>query len=307
MKKLILMTSALTLIGGAAAAEITIGAETTLSYGNWDTMNGDAEFNHETTVTFGLEETTNGVTYGGEIEITAESIENEDEDFSGSHASLFVSGDFGKFEYGQDDFDEIEDANEDEAGDIKYSYSMGDFTVSVVADVEGAHTDPLLDAERDWVVNLGYTTGAVTLGLESDSEEYSEATVDYDGGSFIAGAAFDTDDAWDVYVGTSFGDINAKLTYDSEEVAGIEVDGTAGDVSWAVSYNTDEELEASFDYTSGDLSIGVAHDSTNAGGFGDDAETILTVGYAFGDMASAEVLVNDQEEYELSVTLGFEF
>ena len=309
MKKLILMTSALTMIGGAAFAEITVGGEASLSYGDWDDdMLVAAGFDYDVLATFDMEETTaSGVTYGASLEVSV--IDGE------SAGIMYVSGDFGKFSFGVDEFDATTtEVGEEDSGDIMYEYSMGDFSATIVAEAGlGAEaTEPDVDM-ASWDLAIGYTTGAFTIGVSTDSDEYSDLSVDYDGGSFTAGASFDTDDEWDIYVGTSFSNINAKLYYESDETVGVELDGEAGDVSWALGYEVpgaagaDDIITASVDYAAGDLSVGIAYDSDNAGGFGDDAETILTVGYAFGDMASAEILLNDQEQYELSLTLGFEF
>lgn len=299
MKKLILMTSALTMIGGAAAAEISFGAETSLTYGNWDTGAADAVFGHNTTLTATFEETTaSGVTYGASMELEA------DDGLDGvvSHGTMYVASNGLKLSFGVDAFEEIEDAAEDDAGDMKVEYTMGAVSVALVADV-----DLGLDGTTDWDLVLGYTAGAFTIGVETDSSELTELSVDYDGGNFGAGFSADTDDGWEVRANTSFGGVNAAISYNDAEVAELSLDGTAGDVSWAMSYNTDEETTASIGYAMGDLSLGLAYDSTNAGGTGDDAETILTVGYAISDMASAQLLANDSDEYELSLTLGFSF
>ena len=69
MKKLILMTSALTLIGGAAIAQdISVGGTASLTYGNWGTGDGGmAGFDFETEVVLGLEGSSGDFTYGAEL------------------------------------------------------------------------------------------------------------------------------------------------------------------------------------------------------------------------------------------------
>lgn len=299
MKKLILMTSALTMIGGAAAAEISFGAETSLTYGNWDTAGGDAVFGHNTTLTGTFSETTaSGVSYGASMALEAD----DGDDGVVSHGTMFVSANGMTLTFGVDAFEEIEDAAEDEAGDIKLEYATGGVSVALVAEAGLG-----LVGTNDWDLHLGYAAGAFTIGLDTDSSNLTEVAVDYDGGSFTAGVTAATDDSWEVRAGTSFGAINVGVSYDSDDLASLNLDGAAGDVTWALGYNTDEEITASLGYGMGDLSIGLAYDSSNAGGAGDDAETILTVGYAISDMASAQLLANDASEYELSLTLGFAF
>jgi hypothetical protein len=301
MKKLILMTSALTMIGGAAVAEITLGAGATLSYGNWGGV--PAGFSSSVELTADLAETTaSGVTYGASMTFDID---------GNAEGTIFVSGDFGKLSYGVDAFGAtVTETAGDDSGDLQYEYAMGDFSATFTAETatgaEDADNNFDLDA-NSWDLAISYVTGAITIGASTDSDAYSDMSVDYDGGSYTAGASFDSASVWDIYVGSSFGDINAKVTYDSASVAGLELDGASGDMGWALSYDSTGATTASVNYAAGDLSVGVAYDSTNAGGLGGDAETILTVGYTISDLASAEVLLNDASEYEVSLTLGFEF
>lgn len=331
MKKLILMTSALTLVGGAAVAEITVGGEATVSYGNWETGTAaNATFGFDTEITLDMEETTaSGLTYGASL-----TLENGN---SVSQGVIYVGGGFGKVSFGIDEFDELEgddlsqplDVNgalEEEAyGDVKYEGTFGDVTASLVADAGlGVTTDGATVAatSADWILNLGYDGGNFNASLETDSTNFWEIGVGATVGSFDLGATFDDASAWEVTVGTSFGGVNVELSHDDAGDTGIDLDGEAGDVAWAVGYNTNGDTTGSINYTMGAVSVGLAYDNDDAGcvngggacasttngeDYGDAADVILTLGYAASDMLSFEFLANDQSEYELSMTAGFTF
>jgi hypothetical protein len=300
MKKLILMTSALVLVGGAASAAITLDAEATLTYGNWDAT-APAHFDQGTTLNATLEETTaSGITYGASLTI---------EDLNSVTQGVFwVSGGFGKFSFGVDEFDAVASNLGNDSGDIQYEYSSGAITATLTA--EAGLGNEIADADvttNDWDLALAYAGGSWNLGLETDSTGWTEVTADTTIGNFMVGGAVDNASVWDVWASTKFGAINAKLTYNSATTTGIELDGMAGNVDWALTWNTLSEITASLDTTIGDVTLGVAYDSTNAGGTGDDAVTVVTFEYAAGDMLTLGLKANDVNEYEASVTAGFSF
>ncbi len=320
MKKLILLTSALTLIGGAAVAEITFGGEASVSYGNWETAPGTAAaFDFDAELTGTMEEmTSGGLTYGAEftLDLDAGTVEN---------GVIYVSGGFGKVSFGIDEFGELNsdvgtfDAvtgveDDEDYGDVKYEGEFGGVSVTLVADAQmgltpGDATIPA--ADPDWDLALAYAGAGFTLGLDTDSTSDYDLSASVDVGNFTIGASVDEASVVDVYASTSFGAINAKLIVEDVSgtpVYGIELDGDSGDISWAVATNTDEETTASVGYAMGDLSIGLAYDNDVAptADRGDEADLILTIGYGM-DMLDFELKFNDVEEYEISMTAGFEF
>ena len=324
MKKLILMTSALTLIGGAAAAEITIGANASLSYGNWNTGGGDADFDWATELTADFEESAGGVTYGASLSFEVDADGGTDDDLSGDDGIIYISTDYGKLSFGVNEFDELEaetdtapdtsDPVEDDAlGDIKFEYAMGDFSATVVADIDGVGDPATTPADAaEWIVILGYTTGPLTIGLETDSLEFTELALDYDAGSFGVGATVDTDDGWEVRASTTFGGVNAALAFDDGDVATLNLDGTSGDVAWALEVDTDENIEASITYSMDPITVGLAYndevtDAPDGLEDGDEADLILTVDYAVTDLLSVNAKLNDADEYEIGVSMGFVF
>ena len=180
MKKLILMTSALTLIGGAAIAQdISVGGTASLTYGNWGTGDGGmAGFDFETEVVLGLEGSSGDFTYGAEL-----TLENGANGASVAQGVIWIATGFGKFSFGEDAFDELSatkdvdvepdingvkaDINgvqeEDiEYGDFKYEGTFGDIDVTLVADTENGATpgdDSIPGDSADWWAMLGYSGG----------------------------------------------------------------------------------------------------------------------------------------------------
>ncbi len=296
MKKLILMTSALTFVGSAAMAEITLSGEATVTYGNWNGAVTPA-FAFETTAKAAMQQTAGDLSYGAEVSINATAGTVSD-------GVIWISGNFGKFSFGADAFDELN--NGADYGDIKYEGGFGPVAVVIVSEaglgtVVVAPTDPI------WFASLGYDADSWNFGIETDSTGYSKASVGFDAGNFNVSGNVDTANAWEVGVGTSFGDVNAKVTYDSTNVTAVSLDGKAGDVNWKVGADSAGNTSASVDYSMDNLSIGVAYDSANAGGVGDDAELVVTLGYDASDNLSFEVKFNDANEYQAGFTAGFTF
>ncbi len=302
MKKLILMTSALTFVGSAAMAEITLSGEATVSYGNWGgAPGGTAVFEYNTGVTIAMEQTAGDLTYGAKVSIDAD-VDGTAVDAI-TDGVIWISSNFGKFSFGQDAFDELSNAND--YGDIKYEGEFGAVSITVVAEA-GLGNAPG-GSDPDWWADLGYSADGWSFGIETDSTGYSKVRGAFDAGSFNVSANVDTANAWEVAVGTSFGDVNAKVTFDSTNTTSVSLDGKAGDVAWSVGGDSTGNVNASVDYSMDALSIGVTYDSANAGGTGDDAEVVVTVGYDVSDNLSFEMKANDASEYAVSMTAGFTF
>ena len=323
MKKLILMTSALTLMGSAAFAEITITGEATVDYGNWKTGNGAAVLDMNTSLTFALEQTAGDVTYGAEVSIDADAGTVAD-------ATVWFQTGYGKFSFGIDEFDELSDTDltaapdvngviaDADYGDVKYEGEFGAVMVVFVADAGLGNTNDgtvIATTAPDWDLGLDYDGGSWKIGLDLDSNNDYKVSASAEFGSWEVGVAVDQASSVDLFVATSFGAINAKATADDvtgTAVYGLELDGEAGNIKWALSGDSGGAVAASVDYTMDALSIGVAYDNDDAGtagaaDFGDEADLILTVGYEVNDNLSFELKANDQSEYEISATAKFQF
>lgn len=290
MKKLILMTSALTLVGGTAFAaghsggDITITAEGGVAFGNWDGAAAGISYTGELGVA--AEGTSGGLTYGfdGTIDLIGG---------ANSGGVFYVSGGFGKFSFGDNEFDVITD----DVGDIQYEGTFGDITATLTAEVGG--TD-------EWLAEFDYAGAGFNLGLSTDSAGTSEVSADVEVGNFTVGVTADNNSAWDVFVSTDLGGITTKVTHDSAGVTGLELDGTAGDVTWGVSIDSNNATTADLEVALGDATVTLAHDSGNAGGTGDDAENVLMFEYGM-DNITFHVNLNDANEYEVGATATFDF
>jgi hypothetical protein len=332
MKKLILMTSALTFVGSAAMAEITLSGEASVAYGNWETGAGPAAFKYETSATIAMEQSAGDLTYGAEI-----TLENGSAITTGTVTDgvIWISSNFGKFSFGVDEFDELNGtlvapgpgagtdingvANEGDYGDVKYEGEFGAVSVTVVADAglgvgpgtATATVDGVAAGSATWYASIGYDAGDWNFGIETDSTGYSKVNAAFDAGNFNVRGEADTNNAWEIGVGTSFNGVNAEVAYDDTGKTSVSLDGKAGDVSWKVAGDSNGGVSASVNYSMDALSIGVAYDNDDAGtpgtDYGDEADLILTVGYAASDNLSFEVKANDVSEYEVSMTAGFTF
>ncbi len=311
MKKLILMTSALTFVGGVAYAGMDVTGEASVAYGNWGTGAAAAAFSFNTGITVKLEESSGDLTYGAEVTIDADAGTVSD-------GTIWVSGGFGKASFGIDAFDQLSEdvdgaldingatANED-LGDVKYEGTFGAVTATLVADAGLGNTPT---TAPKWWLGVDYDGGTWGAGFETDSLGASTVKANAEIASMKVAVSADSAGAWDLSVSRDFGAVTTKVTYDSAGTAGLALSGSAGNVSWKVAGDSAGAASASADYAMGDLSIGIAYDNDNAGtaaaDFGDDADLQLTVGYKM-DMLDFGFKVNDQSEYELSMTAGFTF
>ena len=312
MKKLILMTSALTFMGGAAYAGMDVTGKASVAYGNWGTGAAAAAFSFNTGIDIKLEESSGDLTYGAKVSIDADAGTVSD-------GVIWVSGGFGKASFGIDAFDQISEdvdnatdingatANED-LGDVKYEGTFGAVKATLVADAGLGNTPT---TAPKWWLGVDYDGGTWGAGVETDSLGASKVKANAEIASMKVAVSADSAGAWDLSVSRDFGAVNAKVTYDSAGKTGLALKGSAGNVSWKVAGDSAGGASASADYAMGDLSIGIAYDNADAGtagvkDFGDAADLQLTVGYKM-DMLDFGFKVNDQSEYELKMTAGFTF
>ncbi len=326
MKKLILTTSALTFMGGAAFAGMNVTGEASVAYGNWGTAPGTAAaFSFNTKLTIAMEEMAGGLTYGAKVSIDADAGTVSD-------GVIYVSGGFGKVSFGIDQFDELK-ANDFPAatdavngvtktskyGDVKYEGTFGAVKMTLVADAGLGDTprtpSGVAATEAVWDLGLKYDGGSWSLGVDADSTNAYKVSASVTAGNFTFGAAVDQASSVDLSVKTAFSGINAKLTADDvtgSPVYGLALDGKAGNVKWAVSGDSGGRTKASVDYSMDALSVGLAYDNKDAGTAGlkdrgDEADLQLTVGYKVSDNLKFKVKANDVSEYEVSMTAGFTF
>ncbi len=290
MKKLILMTSALTLVGGVAFAgshsgDFTVTGEAFATQGNWDDSSVDLRFGFE--VVFAAERTAGGLTTNAELTVDGD---------GNSKGIISIAGGFGKFAFATDEWD----TDSDDDGDMQYTGSFGGADVSATVD----------SADQSYLLTLGVMLGGADVGLEYDSTGAAEIAVDVASGGSLgaigAGGSYQTSGStWDVYVETDFSGMTARATYDSASVAGIKLSGSQGGTEWSASTDTTGATAADIATTFGDTKVSALWDSTIASGTGGgDAQWWLRIEHAV-DMVTLHAQVNEAGESEVGATLGF--
>lgn len=293
MKKLILMTSALTLVGGSAFAaahgggEISIGAEASVAYGNWD--GAALGLSYGTSVTATLEGSAGDVSYGGSL-----TIEDADTVTSGI---IWINTSIGKFTFDKY-LDEEFDADVAGSGtaDINYDGSFGDFGVNVGVD----------SMTQAWLIAVSTSMGGVNATAKFDSTNAWEISGDTTVGNVTVGATFDDASAWEVTAETTVSGLDVNASYDSASAWEVGVGGTSGAVTWDASYNSASEVAVNAEMGFGDTTVSIAYDQANAGGTGDDAEVVAMVEHTVGGLV-LHAQVNDQSEYEVGASASFSF
>lgn len=299
MKKLLLASTALALMGGAAyAQDINISAEASASYGNWedygDGDNPNAQLELGTTVTIGLEGASGGLTYGGEL--TVEDLDSVE------LGPIFVAGGFGKLEFNEDEWDTVDD----EQGDVRYSYMMSGFDIAVIMNAQGFGDG----AGGQGRVSLGYGGTGFNLGLDYDTDDTWTVSGDVTVGSFVIGAELNDDDTWKLSASTTAGGVDVTVTYDDADVIGLELAGSTGGVDWELNGDSNGTGDGSVSTTFGATTVKLTYDheggTTARGDTGDDARTVLSIEQAIGNVTLG-AKVNDADEYEGSITAAFTF
>ena len=290
MKKLILMTSALTLAGGTAFAgahgggEITIGAEASVAYGNWDGAAAAMSYNANATAT--LAGSAGDVSYGGSVTV--------DSDDGVTVGEIFVSTMYGRFAFDMDAYDATLATEED--GDISYSGDFGDFGLTAVVDADA----------QAWIVGASTSMGGVNAGVKFDSDNAWEVNADTTVGGVTVGATFDSGNAWEVTASTTVGGLDVNASYDDAGDWSVGAGSTTGGVTWDASYDSAGDIAANAAMSFGDTAVSIAYDSANAGGTGDDAEIVGKVTHTVGGLV-LHAQANDQSEYEIGATASFSF
>jgi hypothetical protein len=300
MKKLILMTSALTLVGGTAFAgahgggEVSISAEASVAFGNWDDAagpNATAAMSYGTSVTATLEGSAGDVSYGGSL--TIEDADNVE------LGEIWISTSVGKFMFDQDTYNA--DIAESEGGDIAYNGSFGDITLDVVVDAD----------TQAWLVGASTALSGINAGVKFDSTNAWEVSADTTVGAVTVGATFDDTNAWEVTASTSVSGLDISASFDDTSAWDVTVGGTAGAVAWEATVDSNSEYAASATATFGDTAVEVAYDSDanydDAGSYdSDDAVFQASVTHTVGGLV-LHAMVNDNQDYEVGATASFSF
>ena len=259
MKKLLLASTALVGMAGAAAAEITLSGYAEIGIFGGDAPGLDTQFHNDWQVNFNFStETDNGLTIGGKVQIEeTNGPSNINGGLKIDDEAFWVSGTFGKVTLGETDgaFDwalteiysgtSIFDDHSTHSGAywftgldgiydnqiMRYEYSFGDFAVAI-------------SAEQD---TTGVGDAALAIG--------GKWSGDMGGNSVNAAIAYQSNSAIDI-VGLSAGismpsGFSANLGY-------TDFGGTMNDTWWGIAAA----------YTSGPLLVGVNYGQYDSGGEG---------------------------------------
>jgi len=196
MKKILLASTALVGLAGAASAEIAISGYAELGIGGGDAI--ETQFINDFTLQFDMTSTTDGgVEFGASAELQSDGSPNPNGNASWDNLNAWVSGSFGKITLGEVDgafdwaltevaagssiFDEHTthvgyDGNGFFDGDydnqqLRYEYSFGDFAAAISAELDDTtgtgHMDPTFQVGVKWKGSMGGMDVGAGLGYVS--------------------------------------------------------------------------------------------------------------------------------------------
>ncbi|MCB2136339.1 MAG: porin [Rhodobacteraceae bacterium] len=293
MKKLLLASTALVGMAGAAAAEMSLSGYAEIGIKGGDYAGGNTQFHNDVVVNFNFSgETDNGLSFGGKVQL---------DDTNGSGAingaptfddeAFWVSGTFGKVTLGETDgaFDwalseiysgtAITDDHSTHAGAywftgldgtqdnqiMRYEYSFGDVGValSVEQDTNGAGSDDIWAVGLKWSGDLGGTAVNVGLGFQDNG------TTDVAGISFGATLA----GGFGINLGYASGDLTPSgYGTANDDWIGIGVSYTSGPLLLGANYG---------EYDSGNDGWGVVVNYDLGGG------AVAMAGYGDGTLGNS--------------------
>jgi len=321
MKKVLLTSTALVMTAGVAAAEMTMTAGAELTYGNFGTGDYRAGTAAGTATaaakamaapdpSWSSEADLDIAGSGGGGTLTYSATLELDESGEAAGALTIASGGL-TFVYDADDIGGLvvagDDGEDDNTGDYSVSYSAGGLSASYETDT----------TSEDTLINIGYAMGDLTVGLEMEENDNAvggDATattsVGYVMGDATIALSADDADTWDASVAYVSGNTTMTVAADENSIYSVALAYAAGDMTFTArqefggTADADSETEFGVTYAAGDLSFGLKYDSGDEGEFGDEAETVVSMGYAV-DGATIAAKGNDQDEVEVSVAFSF--
>jgi len=275
MRKVLLATTALVAVTGVAHADVSINGYYEFGFesvSDDQTSDNDDMYNdHEIHISFSST-TDTGMTFGAETEIEATAANTGNDE-----SSMYVSGDFGKIEMGQNDgagptFVTFPAAHNNNIG----SYDIGSHQKnSSGTTLTGVYPFP-------------------QYGRDGDNNKISYFSPNMNGFKF--GYSYSDE-------GTDNADTAAGLSY-STDMSGVSVSVTAMMEDSGESSDTTENSAYGISLASGAMDMGVSTGSTKTGTTVDSSTTIYGIGYSMSDdlYLSANYLTSDND-----VSSGDEF
>jgi hypothetical protein len=310
MKKVLLTTTAVALTAGmVSAGDMSMSGSISLTYGGFGTGTvpaADKEgFSSEADLDIAASSSSGSISVTGTLEL--------DEDGDPATGPVTISSGGFSLTYDENDIGGLAQANaadgeDDNYGDYKIAYSAGGISFSYERDSDSS----------DNVTAVSYTAGALSLSMTSSDETQAPGLTagvaktvigaSYVTGPYTISLSGDDQDTqeWDASVAMVSGDTTVTVAADEAEVMSVAVAYGAGSMSVSASqeFNGSDDTTFGVSYTEGSLTFGAAYDTGNDGGYGDEAQLLLSASYTDGDVTVA-AKGNDQDEMEVSVSFAF--
>ncbi len=329
MKKVLLTSTALVMTAGVAAAEPTISASASLSYGNFGTgsVNADgalATDAPDSTWSSTADLTVSGSGGGGSMSYSA-SLEFDEGGDGPDMGPVTISTGGLTFKYDENAVGGIattntgagatnraadDDGEDNTHGDYQISYTAGGISASYTVDNDSSDSE----------MTLGYASGPLTVGLamldETENDpaqtavEKTTTSVGYVMGDATIALSAADDDTWDASVAYATGATTMTVATDETGMYSAGLSYASGDMTFTArqEFNneagTDDETEFGISYAAGDMTFGATYDSGQADHYGDEAQTVINASYAM-DGATLAAKATDRDEVEVSMSFNF--
>jgi hypothetical protein len=309
MKKVLLTTTALMMLGGVATAgSSSMSGSIALTYGAWGTgtsTGGNDAWTSEADLDVAASSDSGSISMSGTLEL--------DEDGNPATGPVTISTGGFSLVYDANAIGALAlapaggDGEDDDYGDFSLSYSAGSLSATYVGD----------QATDDSSLAVSYTAGSLTLSMtmldETDGAggttgvEKTTMGATYTTGPYTIAVSADdqTDQDWDASVAMASGDTTITIAADEAEVMSVAVAYAAGDITASASqeFNEGDATTFGLGYTAGAVTFGAAYDSGNSG-YGSEAEMVVSASYTDGDV-SVSAQANSQDESEVTVSFSF--
>ena len=246
MKRLLIATTAaVTLVGSAAYAEVTMGGDARLGLKHDSEKDMDFEAQHRFRVIFGASGTSdNGLAFGASTKVDS----HQGEGGQGVTAStVHVSGAFGKITFGDNDAADLQAGGVAELG-------YDGIGLDDVAEDGGGRGGTNSSIRYDQ--SIGGVALAASFGPEGDDIEFALG-MSFSTNGITVGAGFDSDDGMTLGAGYA---LNDELSFNGFYAEEEGADGMGGDLNYVLGATT---LTVAFATNSEDhkaAGMGIAHD-----------------------------------------------
>lgn len=313
MKKVLLTTTALMMLGGVATAgSSSMSGSIALTYGAWGTgtvAGGNDGWTSEADLDVAATSDSGSISMSGTLEIDEGGTAPGPVTISsGGFSLVYDANDIGALALAPTSGAGVQlDGEDDNYGDFSLSYTAGALSATYVGD----------QATDDSSLAVSYAAGALTLSMtmldETDGAngttgvEKTTMGATYTTGPYTIAVSADDQTAqeWDASVAMASGDTTVTIAADEAEVMSVALAYAAGDITASASqeFNEGDATTFGLGYTAGAVTFGAAYDSGNTG-FGSQAEMTVSATYTDGDVVVA-AQANSQDESEVTISFSF--